>query len=958
MITQPSEKKLFLLDAFALIFRAYYAFIRSPRINSKGWNTSADFGFANAMLEVIRTEKPTHLAVVFDPPGPNFRHDQFPEYKANRDETPEDISASVPRIVQLLDAMNIPVVRHPGFEADDMIGCLAARAAAEGFDVYMMTPDKDFGQLVTDRVKMFRPGRSGNPAEVWGPAEICERFGLQSPMQMIDYLGLMGDSADNIPGIPGVGPKTASKLLADYGTLEGVLKHGSELKGKLRERVEQNHESARMSFELATIVIDIDYKEDFDAMAMSAPDADALAEVFEALEFRTLSARVASILPGSSAPNMSTDSSTARASSAAAAMVAEPAQAGQIDMFAPAAMATAPTASGQLTKPEAVPAPRAFAASEVKYTLAESREERAALGEAVTQADSVAFNPVMVGDTPRTFRLIGMGVAVEAGKGWYLPGAHFSSDQGLDGLLAAAKGKWIVHDSKPMLHALGAIGIKPESAPYDVQLAHYVLKPDMRHGQAYLADVLMNCRVMTEDAVLGKRGKSRLAVEDVAPAAMLDFAAEGADLTWRLAALIKADYTDADDVRIFEAMETPLIPVLAAMESEGIRLDVPYLESMAGTLRLEIDGMLEKIQELAGEPFNVDSPQQLGIVLFEKLEISSGKKKIKKTKTGQYATGEEVLSKFTAAHPIVQMVLDYRQLKKLLSTYVEPLPALVNPETGRIHSQFMQAVAATGRLSSVHPNLQNIPIRTPQGRKIREAFVPRDKDHVLLAADYSQVELRIVASLSKDRGMIEAFRKGLDIHAATAAKVFGVAIDEVSRGQRAQAKAVNFGILYGQGAFGLAETLKISRKEAKGIIASYFDQFADLKSYQDRSLEAARQCGFVQTLLGRKRWIPDLTSANPMVRSFAERNAVNAPVQGAAADIIKVAMIAIDKAITTQGLKARMILQVHDELVFDVPRAEVEQLTEMVRREMESAAQLDVPLLVEVQSGENWLEAH
>lgn len=944
MITQPSEKKLFLLDAFALIFRAYYAFIRSPRINSKGWNTSADFGFTNAMFEIIRTEKPTHLAVVFDPPGPNFRHDQFPDYKANREKTPEDISASVPRIIQLLEAMNIPVVRHPGFEADDMIGCLAGRAASKGFDVYMMTPDKDFGQLVTDRVKMFRPGRSGNPADVWGPAEVCERFGLTSPEQMIDYLGLMGDSADNIPGIPGVGPKTASKLLADYGSLEGVLEHGSELKGKLRERVEENHESARMSRKLATIITDIDYTADFEAMVLSAPNADALAEIFEALEFRGLAARAGSILPD----NGSSPSSAASPSSVVVPPVSL--TAGQIDLFADPVPATAQLPAEKM---EPVEAPRAFPAADVQYALAANAEDRSAMLDAVTHADVVAIHPILLGNSPRTFRLLGVAAVVEPGKGWYLPG-----EAGLEALLKAASHKWVVHDSKPLLHALLSMGIKTERAPYDVQLAHYVLKPDMRHGLAYLADVLMNCRVMTEDAVLGKRGKSRIAWEDVAPEAVVDFAVEGADLTWRLAKMIKELYTDDEDRKVFETIETPLLPVLAAMEAEGIRLDVPYLENMAVGLRDEIAKMQENIWELAGDHFNVDSPQQLGIVLFEKLEISSGNKKIKKTKTGKYATGEEVLSKLTAAHPIVQMVLDYRQLKKLLSTYVDPLPALVHPDTGRIHSQFMQAVAATGRLSSVHPNLQNIPVRTPQGRKIREAFVPRDKEHVLLAADYSQVELRIVASLSKDHGMIEAFEKGLDIHAATAAKVFGVAIDEVSRDQRAQAKAVNFGILYGQGAFGLAENLKISRKDAKGIIASYFDQFADLKSYQDSSLEAARQCGYVKTLLGRKRWIPDLTSANPMVRSVAERNAINAPVQGAAADIIKVAMIAIDKAITEQGLMARMILQVHDELVFDVPRTELDQLTELVRQEMESAAHIEVPLLVDVQSGENWLEAH
>ena len=957
MITKPSEKKLFLLDAFALIFRAYYAFIRSPRINSKGWNTSASFGFTNAMLEVIRSEKPTHLAVVFDPPGPNFRHDTFPEYKANREATPEDIKASVPRIIELLEAMHIPVIREPGFEADDMIGYLARLAAEQDFEVYMMTPDKDFGQLVTEKVKMYRPGRSGNPPEIWGPAEVCERFGLTSPEQMIDYLGLMGDSADNIPGIPGVGPKTASKLLADYGTLEGVLAHGDELKGKLRERVEGGHASALMSKELATIVTDIPYEPSFEAMAMVPPNAQALAEVLDRLEFRTLTQRVGNILPSSAGQTASVAAQTTSPAS-----VAENAG-GQIDMFsAPVASVTASAAAAP--KLEQAEHSRAFPASEVSYALAANPTAIAQMLQAVGVAERVAFHPITTGEPPMGLCLLGMAVASEPGKGWYLPvaGEHEKSGrEALAAVLTLASEKGAVHDSKPLMHLLKSMGMEVPKELFDVHLAHYVLKPDMRHGQAYLADVLLNCRVMPEVAVLGGHGKSRRQLEDVAPEDMVDYAMESADLTFRLAAHMQAAYAsriDGKDIEIFEQLETPLIPVLVAMEHEGIRLDVEHLRSMAGDLTGEITQRTAAIVEAAGQQFNVDSPSQLGEILFDTLEISTGKKKPKKTKTGKYSTSEDVLSKLTDAHPIVEQVLEYRTLKKLLSTYLEPLPELVNAQTGRIHSQFMQAVASTGRLSSIKPNLQNIPIRTPQGRKVREAFVPRDTDHVLMAADYSQVELRIVASLSKDRGMVQAFKSGQDIHAATAAKVFGVELDAVSREQRSQAKAVNFGILYGQGAFGLAENLNISRKEAKQIIESYFAQFADLKAYQDASLEEARQRGYVQTLMGRKRWVPDLTSANPMVRSFAERNAINAPVQGSAADIIKVAMIRIQGEIERRGLASRMILQVHDELVFDVPRSELEELKKLVRGEMEGAAELDVPLVVDVQTGENWLEAH
>jgi len=952
MLTAESEKKLFLIDAFALIFRAYYAFIRNPRINSKGANTSAVFGFTTAMLDILKNEKPTHLAIVFDPPGPTFRHETFPEYKANRDETPEDIRASIPHIYAMAEAMRIPTITEPGFEADDMIGYLSVLAEKEGFDVYMMTPDKDYAQLVTEKVRMYRPGRMGNPAQVWGPAEVCERFGIEDPMQVIDLLGLMGDSADNIPGVPGIGPKTAAKLLSKYGTMEILLDSTADLKGKQKENLENFREQALLSKHLATIVTDINYTPNFDEMVVESPDADKLNPLFEELEFRTLARRILGAAAASEADGQGPKPATKVSADDAG---------GQMGLFGGGGEgAELDSGEGALQK---------FDAAAVDYRLADTAEMRSELLSELASVQRFAFDTETTGLDARTARLVGMSFSSKPGTGWYVPVPLGDSakpqkeDSSVVALLEEfapvlqdASKQLIAQNWKYDLKVMRGAGVKIGCQVFDTMLAHYVLQPDLKHGMDYLAEVELGYKTIPITDLLGKKGKNQKTMADIPPEQVCPYACEDADITLRLADVFEEKLgQDSPERRIFDTIEMPLVPVLADMELEGVRLDTDALNAMAEGLQEDLRKLSDSIQAHAGVPFSIDSPRQLGEVLFDHLVIAE---KAKKTKTGQYATGEEVLQKLVDNHPIVGEVLEYRQLNKLLSTYVRPLPELVDGATGRVHTQYMQAVAATGRLSSTHPNLQNIPIRTARGREIRKAFVPRDADHILMAADYSQVELRIVAALSGDRGLCQAFQEGADIHTATAAKVFGIAPEDVDRSQRSQAKAVNFGILYGQGAFGLAETLKIPRREAKAIIEAYFAEFADLKAYQTEVVERAKESGYVETILGRKRWLPDITSANAVVRGFAERNAINAPIQGSAADIIKVAMVRIQEALQSSSLKARMILQVHDELVFDVPKDEVEALTVLVREHMEGAVELAVPLDVEVETGVHWLEAH
>lgn len=939
MITPPSNKKLFLVDAYALIFRAYYAFIKNPRINTKGMNTSAVFGFTNALLEVIRSEQPTHIAVVFDPPGPTLRSEHFEAYKANRDETPEDIKLSVPWIVRILEGMRVPVLQAPGYEADDLIGCLAVRAEKAGYDVFMMTPDKDFAQLVTDKIRMYRPGRGGNPATVWGPEEVRERYGLSDPKQVIDLLGLMGDSADNIPGVPGVGEKTAIKFLQTYGSMEGLYENVAELKGKMKEKVEENRELAFLSRELATIVVDIDFEEDLDAMVLEQPDAESLAPVLEELEFRTLSRRIlgetAQAVPSPSAPAPRT-----------APAPTEAGNDGQLSMF-DAALDVAPAVStlGSLDT------------SAVTYQLIETVEDAQRLVAEMKAAGRFAFDTETTGLNAMEARLVGMSFSAKKGTGSYVsvrpetwPALRDAFQPLLENPDLTVVGQNLKYDGKIMArHGIDLTKARLE----DTMVAHYLLEPDQPHGMDALAQAFLDYQCIPITDLLGKKGKGQKTMADLPPADVVNYACEDADITLQLADVLLPQLEAEGLMGLYRDVEMPLLSVLMHMELQGVALDTAHLASFSRELATQIDALQQSIQAHAGVPFNVDSPKQLGDVLFEHLAIPA---KVKKTSTGQYPTSEAVLSKLTDAHPIVGEVLEYRKLKKLRSTYVEPLPTLLHPETGRVHTTYMQVVAATGRLSSKDPNLQNIPIRTEQGREIRKAFVPSAPDRVLVAADYSQVELRIAAAMSGEQGLIEAFQKGEDIHAATAAKVFGVALEEVTREQRSQAKAVNFGILYGQGAFGLAENLGISRKEAKSIIDAYHAQFAGLEAFTQECVAKAREAGQAVTLLGRRRPLPDIHSNNAVVRAFAERNAVNTPIQGSAADIIKVAMIDVHREM--QGMESKLIMQVHDELVVDAKASETEAVKALLVRCMERAATLEVPLEVEVSEGATWLEAH
>lgn len=936
MITSPSERKLFLIDAYALIFRAYYAFIKNPRINSKGLNTSAIFGFTNALLEVIKNESPSHLAVVFDAPGGSFRNETYPEYKANRDETPEDIKRSVPWILEVLEGLSIPAISEVGYEADDVIGFLAKKAEADGFDVYMMTPDKDFGQLVTDQIRMFRPGRGGNPAEVWGPQEIREKFDVAEPLQVIDLLGMMGDSADNIPGIPGVGAKTASKLIHEYGSLEGVIENSAKLKGKLRERVEENQSLARLSKELATICLDIPMEYDWESMKTQPPKSAALRSTLEELEFRTLSQR----LLGQN-----------EAASAAEPTVEQPTQLGLFDIASTEQdLPQAENPHGHLTIKDV----------STNYQLVETLAALEAMIQEITAASHFAFDTETSSLDTMTAQLVGIAFAVKKGSGWWVPtktNAWNESDllNQLQPIFNDEGKEVIAHHYKFDYKMLAKRGMTIKNKVFDTMVAHYLIQPEASHKLDRLAESELGYQTIPITDLIGKAGKDQKSMADLAPEELTDYACEDADIALQLRGQLQPQLEEASAMDLFQNVEMPLVQILADMELEGVRIDSEELIEYSQKLGEQIDDLTRSIHSLAGQEFNIDSPKQLGPILFEKLEI---KAKIKKTKTGQYPTGEEVLEKIKALHPIIPEVLRYRKLKKLKSTYVDPLPKLVNPQSGRIHTTYQQTIAATGRLSSKDPNLQNIPIRTEEGRAIRKAFVPRDENHVLLAADYSQVELRIAASLSKDPGLVDAFNQGHDVHTATAAKVFDVTNEQVDRDMRSKAKAVNFGILYGQGAFGLAQNLGISRTEAKEIIDAYFEKFNRLKEFTSECVEQVRSKGYAETVLGRRRYLPDIHSNNATVRAFAERNAVNAPIQGSAADIIKVAMVRLKEAMLQQKLRSKMIMQVHDELVFDVPLEEVSAIESLVHAAMADAVVLDVPLVIELSTGKNWLEAH
>lgn len=922
------EKKLFLLDAFALIYRAHFAFIKNPRINSKGLNTSAVFGFTNSLLEVLRKENPSHIAVVFDSPGQSTRVEDFSEYKANREEMPEDLRKALPYVKSVIDGFNIPRLESPGYEADDIIGTLAKQAEKEGFTTYMMTPDKDFGQLVSENIFMYRPGRGGKPAEVWGVPEVCEKFEVERPEQVIDILGLWGDAVDNIPGIPGIGEKTSKKLIGLYGSVEGLLKNTHELKGKQKENVINFAEQGLLSKKLATILLDAPVEFDEEDFRISEHNKDMLIDLFSELEFRGLAKRVL---------GQEVEIKTAASTN------------GQMDLF-----------GSSTQEVEVFETLKTIEDTKPNYQLITTYEERQGLISKLNSSKVFAFDTETSGLDKQEAFLVGLCFSMNEGEAYYVPvPKDFSLAKDIvnefkEPFLNQSIEK-VAQNIKYDLTILYRYGLNIEGPLFDTMIAHYLLKPDMKHGMDILAETYLNYKPISIETLIGKKGKNQKSMADLEPEEVKDYAAEDADITLQLRNKFRPELEKNNVLHLFEEIEIPLTKVLTKMEMEGIKLDSEALEKYSIELNEELIKYQNKILEMAGVDFNIDSPRQLGEVLFDHLKIDE---KAKKTKTGQYSTNEETLKKIAKKHPIVDTVLDYRSVKKLKSTYVDALPKLVNENTKHIHTSYMQTVAATGRLSSNNPNLQNIPIRTEQGRYIRKAFIPRDENHTLLAADYSQIELRIIAALSEDQGMIEAFNNNLDIHSATASKVFDIPIDDVTREMRSKAKMVNFGIIYGISAFGLSQRLNIPRKEAKSIIDSYFEKYSRIKEFMDESIEFARKNGFVETIKKRRRYLKDINSNNAVVRGFAERNAINAPIQGSAADIIKIAMINIDKAMHDAKLNSKMILQVHDELVFDTLKSEEDAVRQLVKDNMENAVKMAVPLTVEMDSGENWLEAH
>jgi len=939
--TPDYDKKLFLLDAYALIFRAYFAFVKNPRITSGGMDTSAIYGFTTALLDLLSKENPTHIAVCFDLPQPTERHEMFPEYKANRDATPEAIKIAVPYIHKILEAFNIPVLGVPGFEADDVIGTLAKKAEQEGFTTYMMTPDKDFGQLVSPNIYMYRPGRGGNPPEVWGEAEVCEKFGLDRVEQVIDYLGMMGDSVDNIPGLPGVGAKTAQKLLAQYGSLEETLAHADEIKGKLGEKIRDNAELGVLSKKLARIIIDVPIDLSADTLARNPWDQEALLGIFEELEFRTLGRRLGLVQTESSAPAEGKPASTKVSLSSN----------DQMSLFGDDDTPTEAATTG-ISSRESV------ATTTHLYQMVETAVEARQLAQILAEQPSVAFDTETTSLDTLDAALVGMSFSPAKGKAYYVPvpADRVAAQEMVDAFAPfwASSGEKIGQNIKYDISVLMNYGVEVKGPLFDTMIAHYLIQPDMRHNMDILAETYLNYQCISIESLIGK-GKNQKNMRDLSPDEILDYAAEDADITFQLKEIFDPKLVETGVDKVFRNIEMPLVPVLARMEREGIRVDVGALQSYSGELEEVIVRLEEEIVELAGRPFNVGSPRQLGEVLFEDLKLSD---KPKKTKTGQYATSEAILEGLKKSHPIINKILDFRELKKLKSTYVDALPELVHGTTGRIHTSFNQTVAATGRLSSTNPNLQNIPIRTENGRKVRAMFIPGDEERILLAADYSQIELRVIAALAKDEAMIAAFQAGEDIHRATAAKVFEVAPEEVTREQRSNAKTVNFGIVYGVSAFGLSQQTDMSRKEAKAAIDGYFRTYPGIKKYMDDQVAFARDHGYVETITGRRRYLKDIDSRNAVVRGHSERNAVNAPIQGSAADIIKLAMIEVDRAMRAANMKSKMLLQVHDELVFDAYKDELEELKELVVEKMEAAVSLEVPMVAEVGTGSNWLEAH
>ena len=921
--------KLFLIDAYALIYRSYYAFIKNPRINSKGVNTSAVFGFINTLEDVLKREQPTHIAVAFDPKGPTFRHEAFEQYKAQREETPEVIRQSVPVIKEVIQAYHIPILEVPYYEADDVIGTVAKQAAANGFEVYMMTPDKDYGQLVADHIYMYRP-KFGGDYEVLGVSEVLEKYQLQSTEQVIDLLGLMGDTADNIPGCPGVGEKTAQKLLAEFGSIENLLANTDKLKGAQKKKVEENVEQIRFSKFLATIKTDVPITFDAELCKRVAPDEDRLVELYTELEFKTF----INWLKGESLVVSSSK---------------EPKAAVQYDLFA-----TEPVVESEVSSlADITTMPHS-------YYLADTAEKQIALCEQLLQEKSFAFDTETEGLDPLTAGLVGMSFAIREQEAWYVP-VPANREEATDIVLRLAPAlqhpeiEKVGQNIKFDILALRKYGVRVKGPLFDTMLAHYLLNPELRHGMDYLAETYLKYKTVPIEDLIGPKGKKQASMRTVPIEQIKEYAAEDADVTLRLkhyfAPLLKQEGLES----LFFEMEMPLIYVLAEMEATGVKLDTNALKQSSEVLSQQLSALEESIYDLAGQSFNINSTKQVGEILFDKLKLDE---KAKKTKTGGYSTSEEVLEKIRGKHPIVDKLLEYRGIKKLLSTYIDALPALIHPETGKIHTSFNQAVTATGRLSSTNPNLQNIPVRDELGREIRKAFIADDDDCIFFSADYSQIELRLMAHLSNDPHMVEAFCSGADIHAATAAKIYGIPVEEVTSDMRRKAKTANFGIIYGISVFGLAERLSIPRAESKELIDGYFQTYPRIKEYMEESIRVAKEKGYVETLFKRKRFLPDINSHNAIVRGYAERNAINAPIQGSAADIIKLAMIRIHQRFEAEHLKSRMILQVHDELNFNVRKEEFDRVKEIVLDCMEHVLQLRVPLIADCGEGKNWLEAH
>ena len=947
------KKRLFLLDAFALIFRGYYAFIKNPRINSKGMDTSAILGFTNSLLDVIKREKPDLLAVCFDRGGSVARTEAFSEYKANRQETPEAIKIAVPIIESILKAMKIPAVVLAGYEADDIIGTLAKKAEKEGYQTFMVTPDKDFAQLVSENIFMYRP-RFGGGYETWGIPEVQEKFGVKNPEQVIDFLGMMGDSADNIPGLPGVGEKTAKKFLAQYGSMENLLENTADLKGKMKEKVEAAKELGILSKELATIMLDVPVDFHEESFKMSMPDIEATKEIFTELEFRRLTENfVKTFSIATNSEDIVNQDNQKIANSKASATKPQGDHNGQFDLFAT-------PGTGNVSEEESIQGYKTIATTSHFYQHVDTPISRKLLLKKLQQQTSVCFDTETTGLKALEVELIGISFSWEIGKGYYVsfPDDQIETKAVLEEFRSFFENtsiEKIGHNLKYDIKVLSNYGMPVKGNLFDTMIAHYLINPDMRHGMDILAETYLNYQPVSITKLIGKKGKNQLSMRDVPIKDQTEYAVEDADITLQLKKHFIEELKKGNVIKLFNEIELPLVSVLTAMEIEGINLNTDFLKELSIHLTDDINRLEKTIFEQAGEEFNIASPKQLGIVLFENMKLVD---KPKKTKTGQYSTAEDVLSNLSKDHTIIANVLEYRQFKKLQSTYVDALPNEINPNTGRVHTAYAQAVAATGRLSSTNPNLQNIPIRTERGKQVRKAFIPRDQNHVLLAADYSQIELRIIAALSEEETMIEAFKNGEDIHASTAARVFNVPLSEVTREQRSNAKTVNFGIIYGVSAFGLSNQTDLTRKESKELIDLYYETYPKLKNYMSAQVDFARDNGYVETVLQRRRYLKDINSRNAIVRGAAERNAVNAPIQGSAADIIKIAMINIFKRFEKEGFKSKMLLQVHDELVFDAHKDELEIIKPIIKYEMEHAFEMIVPLDVEMGIGENWLEAH